>query len=332
MILSEVPDFTLGSPAQLVLGWPEEDGGPAVVEARALCLLKRQGGLLLAVPANFFDEELLASAQSAPASDPLGPSELFECTAAILAEGRLIGHGMVMTVLVIDCSEAVCANLRLADSLVDGAEPFVPEDPSLLPYAPGLLTQVNAWIRASDRLEFYSLDEADPGRATPKAKAPAGKAKAKEKQTVTQRRMSAAMLADLNTRLDELADRQSRLEEAGRASSSTKQPLHLQIGSHPPTGKSVQPQVAASLVGPPPKARAGTAALLASREAMPAEMEEAQELLGCGEDSSMLQALLTQSSAITTLTTWSTTWYRAVVAILCSTSPCQVPQQDRVAL
>ena len=163
----EVPDFTLGSPAQLVLGWPEEDGGPSVVEAKALCLLKRQGGLLLAVPAHFFDEELLASAQSAPASDPLGPSELFECAAAILAEGRLIEHGMVITVLVIDCSEAVCANLRLADFLGDGAEPFVP---SLLPYAPGLLTQVDAWIRASDRLEFYSLDEADPGRATPKAK------------------------------------------------------------------------------------------------------------------------------------------------------------------
>ena len=53
-------------PAVLCLGWSEEEGGPPAVEALALCLLKRQGGLLLAVPSHFFDEELLNAAQTAP--------------------------------------------------------------------------------------------------------------------------------------------------------------------------------------------------------------------------------------------------------------------------
>ena len=59
MNLSQIQDASVGAPQVLVLGWPEEDGGPPVVESYALCLMKRQGGLLLAVPALFFDEELL---------------------------------------------------------------------------------------------------------------------------------------------------------------------------------------------------------------------------------------------------------------------------------
>ena len=63
MNLSDVRDASLGAPQVLVLGWPEEDRGPPIVEAFAVCLMKRSGGLLLAVPVLFFDEELLASAQ-----------------------------------------------------------------------------------------------------------------------------------------------------------------------------------------------------------------------------------------------------------------------------
>ena len=269
MNLSEVPEFSLSSPAQLVLGWPEEDGGPPVAEARALCLLKRAGGLLLAVPAHFFDEDLLLTSQNAPPSEVLGPSEFFECSAAIVAEDRLVEHALPITVLVIDCSESICANLRVVDPAEDGAETFVQEDPSLLPYVPSLLSQVDLWIRASDRQEFYSLDEGEATEAIPKAKAAAGKAKAKAKQSPSQRRMSAAVLEAalsvlpaLNTRLDELADRQSRLEEAGKAApSAVKPPLHAQIGLTPPASKALLPHAAAGLVGPPPNARAANTAL-----------------------------------------------------------------------
>ena len=59
MNLSQVQPTSVSSPSLLVLGWPEEDRGPPVVETFAVCLLKRQGGLLLAVPSHFFDEELL---------------------------------------------------------------------------------------------------------------------------------------------------------------------------------------------------------------------------------------------------------------------------------
>ena len=45
---------------------------PAVVESYALCLMKRQAGLLLAVPALFFNEELLAPAQMSPPTEVLG--------------------------------------------------------------------------------------------------------------------------------------------------------------------------------------------------------------------------------------------------------------------
>ena len=138
MMLSRVPQAAVGDPSILVLGWPEEDGGPPCVEAYALCLLKRQGGLLLAVPAHFFDESLLA--QTASEEEVLGRSEFFECSAAIVADGAMIEHSARVSVLVIDCSEAICANLSLADiSLPLTAEAFLPEDPSLIPYVPNLL-------------------------------------------------------------------------------------------------------------------------------------------------------------------------------------------------
>ena len=45
--LSQLQQASVSSPALLVLGWPEEDGGPPVVEAYAMCLLKRQGVFFL---------------------------------------------------------------------------------------------------------------------------------------------------------------------------------------------------------------------------------------------------------------------------------------------
>ena len=180
MNLSQVPCAGVGDPALPVLGWPEEDGGPPVVEAICICLLKRQEGLLLCVPGHFFDEELVASAQTAPASEVLGRSEYFECAAAITTEEGQVEHGARLSVLVIDCSEAICANLSIADvALPLTAEAFQPDD--LFPYVPNLLPMVDQWLRGVDRGEFYSLNEGeDPGAAGPKAKA-AGKAKEQSK-------------------------------------------------------------------------------------------------------------------------------------------------------
>ena len=68
-------------------------------------------------------------------------------------------HGARLSVLVIDCSEAICSGLSLADlSLPLTPEPFQPDDPSLVPYIPSLLPQVGQWLRGVDRGEFFSLD------------------------------------------------------------------------------------------------------------------------------------------------------------------------------
>ena len=197
MNLSDARDASLGAPQVLVLGWPEEDGGPPIVEAFAVCLMKRTVRLLLAVPVLFFDEELLASAQTAPSSEVLGPSGIFDCAGAILAHGRLVEHASRLLVVVVDCNETICASLRPVEPpFQEGPEPFSQEDCSIFPYTPSLLPQVDTWLRDTERMEFYSVDEAEPGGATPtKAKAPS-KAEAKAKMTAASRKMSAAVLAE----------------------------------------------------------------------------------------------------------------------------------------
>ena len=185
----------------------------AACVAYALCLMKRQGGLLLAVPALFFDEELLASAQAAPPTDVLGPSGIFDCSGAILEGARQIEHASRL-VVVVDCSDAI-AQLPLAE----GPEPFSQDDYSLVPFVPSLLPQVDTWLRDTERMDFYSVDEAEvEGGAALKAKAP--KSKAKAKMSPASRKMNAAMLAErletalsalpaLSQKLDELSERQA---------------------------------------------------------------------------------------------------------------------------
>ena len=234
MNLLQVPIASVSAPALLVLGWPEEDGGPPVAEASVMCLMRRQEGLLLAVPSHFFDEELLQAAQVAPPSEVLGRSEFFECSAAILTDEGLVEHGSRISVLVVDCSEDVCASLALAeDALALTAEAFQPEDPSLVPFVPSLQ------------------------KAKVKAKA----------QTATQRKMSAAVLAErletalsalpaLNSRLDELAERQARLEGTGLSPNrQAKLPLRSHLGFPAPSAALPPTQAAAASVGPPPKTR-----------------------------------------------------------------------------
>ena len=186
----------------------------------------------------------------APPSEVLGKSEFFECAAAIRTDTGLVEHGARLSVLVIDCFEDICASLVPAEaSAALTAEAFLPEDPSLLPFVPSLLPQVDQWLRSVDGGEFYSLDEGEAleeGGQQPKATAKQ-KAKAKAKSmTQAQRKLSAAVLAErletalsalpaLNSQLDELAQRQSRLESAGQAQvPPPKQTLHSHLGIPPP--------------------------------------------------------------------------------------------------
>ena len=136
----------------------------------------------------------------------------------------------------------------------------------------------------------------------------------KAKQTPAQRKMSAAAIAEkleaalavlpaLNTRLDELTERQSRLEAEGRAqSSSSKAPLHTQLGlpTEAARGKDVPVKQIVSLVGPPPK-RGTEVQRLSNDPEPPNVVQEAQEHLGPAEEGSMMQALMTQSAALTSL-------------------------------
>ena len=291
MNLSEIQDATFGAPQVLILGWPEEDGGPPVVEAYALCLMKRQGGLLLAVPALFFDEELLASAQAAPPTDVLGPSGIFDCSGAILEGARQVEHASRLVVVVVDCSDAICTSLRVAQlPLEEGPEPFSQDDCSLVPFVPSLLPQVDTWLRDTERMDLYSVDEAEvEGGTAPKAKAP--KSKAKAKMSPASRKMNAARTAGNCSgcpagpepeagRTVREAVKDGGAEPAGllsrdpcAASSQTTLTLAGRLGAKGP-GRS---KACSLLVGPPPKVR--SLGLLQSTADPPATALEAQEHL-----------------------------------------------------
>ena len=252
---SDVPEFTLSAPEPLVLGWPEEDGGPPVAKASAVCLLKRQGGLVLAVPAHFFNEELLAAAQASLPSEPLGPSE---CSSAIITDGRSVERAMPMSVLVIDCSDAVCATLRLAGPPGEGSNPPPPKthfaairarpacasSPRKQTSGSEGPTDWNSslWTRETSRVHCrkprLQLERRKqmPSRHLPKEGCP--------RRCLRRSWKLRLVLPALNSRLDELA-RRSRLEETGRAPPTTaRPPLHAQIGQAATQAKGLPPQAA----------------------------------------------------------------------------------------
>ena len=229
--------------------------------------------LLLAVPSGVFTEDILLDS-AIEEEGLLGPSRDFE--ANLLEEdddANPIDTGVRCTFLVIDCSDAVCGDLRKYDPVTDSTEnirPYSLDRPFAFPATGEIITGVHEWIDsvASNRTAFYSAREEQEVAPKPKGQ-PAKKA-------ATAKRVSNSALADQVAALTEnmklLATQQEEIikshqsflvkgsttVEAAAAPSVggfVKRPGMPSLSAALPVPKTGQLAQTAKMVGPPPKVR-----------------------------------------------------------------------------
>ena len=274
-------------PIRAVLLWPpgEEEEQHLV---QVFVIMKRAGGVLLALPENILDDASLRR-QSEPLEDggePLvGPYKTFAAPLLISGlDGRLEQSGESCNVLVVDMSlpgVGDCLHPFVEDGTdVDLTNHFINSDPGARPSLPDLLHAVQEWISSElhgDRLAFYSAQEEEdqpqmesptaapnhgrPGGSTTPGKAP-GVAKAGQKRPTV-----AALAAQLETvlgtlpalteQLAVLTEKQNALEKSQRVGAEPAAPFKPMA-----VGKTAMPVSALLQPGGTPKAAAGLHTLL----------------------------------------------------------------------
>ena len=157
-------------PAELALGGEE-------VQAFAVPLDARRGGLLLALPCGLFADEHLNPAGGFVEDALLGPSHEFE-VGMLEADESGLAHstGFKSSILVADFTNAVLQFLREYDAVSDDVEdiaPFVAALPSALPAADELLRAALDWATGETamRIHFYSARD-EPAVSKPASPPP----------------------------------------------------------------------------------------------------------------------------------------------------------------
>ena len=302
-----------GDPSLLVWRVPASllDEALEEVQIYALPLLSRAGGALYAVPDKVLPSDILLDVmmREEAAVGILGPSREF--TARLIVEED-IGSGVVeleetTSFLAIDLDDEALAQMREYDPVTDSTEnilPFYEAEPNALPKVTAVLPVILEWIDsvAQERLNFYSAREEQNEPALPSKKAPAKKA---GRQTMAG--LSAQVQALQQQLQAVVAQQEFQLHQqpshatgsAGLAIGVANGPLTVKM---PPlsgtyTGGTA-PKVAASLVGPPPRAKmpSDPAALDVEQPALPIQGGP-----GLAGEGGMAHALSQQSFALTQL-------------------------------
>ena len=310
-----------------VLSWPltdEEEDGEA--ETTVLAVMRREGGILLALPAMFIPRHLVDAVNAEDSDGIFGPSFVTEVPASIIDGGVVSPTGTNVEVLIIDCKPEVLVHMREFGIQEDIVYNFDEESPFAFPIVDALLPKIAKWAsRAHDmRAGFYTPEEAveedqaprtprprrqPPGKATPLA------AGAKPKR-VTTASLAADMqglmptLPQISQQLSQISERQALLEQRiavpGKASTlGLRQTLSGALTTLPPPVS----ELARSLRPPPGTQAKSNLGLLASSEvakpkellALETEKLAAETESGPNSDSVLAKAVLAQSQALTTL-------------------------------
>ena len=277
----------------------------------------RQGGLLLALPADTIADQVLTDGQTSTDEVLFGPNSFFSVDFIEETEdlASTVPVGIRADVLVIDVTDQILSFCREYDPVTDSMaeiHDFSSEHPLSIPEPSMLAAVVREWLvsRSDDRTGFYTAQEDQPPvRKTngPSPSAPAGK-----RQTAA-KRVSNAMIADqlstLVAQMQVLTQRQDRLEKskgfsAGDAAAPSFGPTSklpaVSAGIPKQVGPSLSLQAKAlTLVGPPPKVRTQPV----QPDAAVVEQEEPYDALlpGVDESAGIAAALTQQSTAITAL-------------------------------
>ena len=162
-----VTDRFLPYVLEMVMSDAEEDGKSLAV---ILVVVKKASGVLLAVPANYFDEEILEGGQDAGPDELIGPSTTIRVPGGRLEQMNgpppiAVPRAMVDLVL-IDMHPDVLSQLVLV-SEYDGPTELLhlfDEDPFVYPLRDELVAMTWDWIvqpTAGERVHYYSAAEED---------------------------------------------------------------------------------------------------------------------------------------------------------------------------
>ena len=333
VVESDVPALTLESLVLLdqdiepyILSWPEEemDGEK---EAKVLALMRREDGVLLAVPDGFLPASQLVLANEGLESGMLGPSNVFEIPGVILDGGRTNPTGTSLQVLVVDCQSTVVELMRPVAAFEEIAFAFDPDSEFSMPDPNMLLSAVLQWIQSPDAdqgLAFYSADggEESPlptskGKPRKPRKAeggdtPVGGPKLKAKRPTTAS-LSASLetlmesIPAMNSQLKAIADRQRVLEDHVLAPSSASFPALTRPLSNALPGRALAPSAVVPQIQTPPRTTpAKSHGLLRSHvlEKPQDVLELEKEKLESAEpisSTTLAQAVLAQSHALNSL-------------------------------
>lgn len=122
---------------------PQEDG---LIECFAVCLLKRQGGPLLALPQGVLPGEITDAGNAEGADGMFGPSVELEVGSVIMDNGTISPTGERMHVLVVDCTDLIVHHLSLPGPMEDVDYGFDPDQPYALPSPQEITIKATAWI------------------------------------------------------------------------------------------------------------------------------------------------------------------------------------------
>lgn len=241
-----------------VLFWPPDAASfEEAMSSLAVVIMKRVGGLLLAVPVGFIPLEELQGAATTEEDSLIGPFTTLSVPAVHMEEGGPTPYGSDIEVQVVDFADRVTHGLvkfsdaQVAEELVVGftdESAVVPDPTTLLRYA-------MEWAAASaaQRANFYSADEGAPEGQPPKqaAKAKAAKAKRPSTAQVTAEHISrmASLLPAMAAQLTELQQNQISLQQQMDLQAGQPQPRPSQMPV------SMSPQQFAGIVGAPPKTK-----------------------------------------------------------------------------
>ncbi len=308
-------------PYVLTLSDAEEDGEK---EAKVLVVMKRPGGVLLAVPEGFIDRAILDAGQEGGADLIFGPSVLVQVPGVVLDNGVVAPTGTAVHAVLVDCSSAVLASLRLPSIFEEIAANFDPDDPYALPGADGLVSAAMDWIpQVSGLANFYTAEssvQSTPrrGRRNPRERKEPVLPTQEETPTMTPKpkKATTASLAEgvdsimktlpaLTSQIQELSDRQQLLEQRMMVPTSG---IHATLSQ--PLGKSIESRqaslgaLAATAKAPPKTSNRQPSGLLGATTFRQEEVEELNKEKPLHQEEPgdpLARAVLEQSKALTAL-------------------------------
>ena len=307
----------------------------ARLQTACMVVIRRERGLLLALPQESINGDTLALGNLAGPEDLLGPSIQLDDMTTMILEGNgtqassLAPAGETCSVRLVDFSSQVAPFLVPVSNLAElsGEVLFFMEDVNIVPACHELLAEAQQWVRdpqANDRVAYYSAEEAEQpleeqvetvsprvttrpktSGATPSAKqrsAPAPKRKVTVASLSESLEALTSTLPAMTQQLQALAARTEALESERQSPAPKPSILAAPIGRSLMPGSSPAKMTLGALVKemPAPKAVTQRPPQIFAAIATRLEVQELEQELGA-PPADLAKAVLAQSHALTAL-------------------------------